>query len=152
MSTRPTENEIITIQIGQSGNYIGQQWLTGVLKQHQLGTDGVFTAHSIYEGDKVYLQQRLNSYFYEKSRGMLPIGYIRQKIEKLFPSLPNIPDEIKTLCNLYSGTFRSKQNMARSIFVDTDPSTIDTIRSSSIRDIIHPNNFFAGSGSMCNRW
>ena len=61
-----TGNEIITIHIGQCGNYVGQRWLNGVLRQHHLDPDGAFNAGILDSYPKHYLTERLNSYFYVK--------------------------------------------------------------------------------------
>ena len=173
LSPHQSENEIVTIQIGQCGSYIGQEWLKGVLKQHHIDDDGIFNPDIMVEDyssytdfktkrwtyneymhlDNDYLQRRMNAYFYEKGRGLISDGFIRQKIESYYSTLSHIPHEIKTLCKQYTGSvkFKSNRYRARAIFIDSDPSTIDEIRSSTIRDIFNPNNFLSGSASMF-RW
>ena len=153
---KTTANEIIDIEIGDCGNKIGNTWLNNVLWEHALDLDGVFCGKNIGEWSNGFLEkarlEKINSYFYEKGRGVLSHGYIRQQIQTKYISCWRIPNSIKRLCKQYVGSFTSNEYTARSIFIDSDPSTIDQIKVSPFKNLLNPNNFIAGSASFSFRW
>ena len=86
-------NEIINIQIGQCGNHIGHVWLEQILKEHKLDENGTKQGEFTDRYDHL-LWEKINSYFYEKGRGILANAYIRQSIESKYSSLYHIPTDV----------------------------------------------------------
>ena len=72
--------EIINIQIGQCGNQIGNAWLDKILREHEIGYDGIYQNNDGWNEDNPLRLDMINSYFDEIPGETLTNGYIRQKM------------------------------------------------------------------------
>eukprot|EP01083_Nonionella_stella_P165119 548546_1 len=143
--------EIINLQIGACGNAIGTSFWSKILEEHALDQDGVFRGNRLDRDNELRLG-KINSYFYEKGRGILTTGYIRQTIESKYKFLSHIPSDVKLLCRDYIGSFNGGHYVPRSIFVDSDPNTTDIIKTSSIGNLFNSSNFIVGTESCSHNW
>ena len=144
--------EIINIQIGQCGNQIGNAWLDKILREHQIGYDGIYQKNDEWNEINALRLDMINSYFDEIAGGTLTNGYIRQKIESKYKLSSEIPNEIVSICKQYTRSFDSNRYRARSILIDSDPGILDVIKTSPIADLLNPNNFIFGESSFGNNW
>lgn len=143
-------NEIINIQVGRCGNYIANGWWDMILKEHALDQNATFTGDLTSKDNGMRLA-RIHTYFYERGRGALTTGYIRQIIESKYPSL-HIPTDVKKLCKHYIGSFNGNHFVPRAVLIDHDPTTIDEISASPISSIFSANSLISGSGGTGNNW
>lgn len=98
--------EIISLQIGQCGNQVGEKFWEVIAREHGLTTDGSFQGNDLQK-------QRLNVYFSESSSG---------------------------------------RYVPRSINVDLEPGTLDTMKSGPLGDLFKPQSYIFGHGGAGNIW
>ena len=104
-------NEIITIQVGQCGNQIANEFWSNITQEHKIDiTYGVFKGST----DDEVLLNRMNVFYTEDKK--------------------------------------TSSYKPRSIFVDLDPFSLDTIKASPMRYLYNPDNFCSGADSTNNWW
>jgi tubulin beta len=99
--------EQITIQVGQCGNQISNQFWDNIIQEHAINNKGV------YYGENDYELERINVYFNEG------------------------------LNNRY---------IPRTILIDLEPSTLDSIRNGINGELFQPSNFVFGNGGASNNF
>jgi len=98
--------EIITLQVGQAGNQIGEAFWQSLLSEH--GIDGDGHVH----GDQ-YQSQKLGTFFSEASE---------------------------------------KKYVPRSLQIDLEPATMDTIKAGPLGKLFRPDNFVHGESGAGNNF
>eukprot|EP01084_Bolivina_argentea_P191359 328708_1 len=104
-------SEIITLQVGQCGNQIGNSLWSRILGEHWLDNNGTFTEKTtkhIYDftaHDYQQIEQRLSkihSYFQEIDVKLILNGFIRQCIENKYKKI-TVPNDIKYILQCFYG-------------------------------------------------
>ncbi|XP_054641607.1 tubulin beta-1 chain isoform X1 [Dunckerocampus dactyliophorus] len=125
--------EIVHLQIGQCGNQIGSKFWEVITEEHGISATG------IYGGDDNIQLERVNVYFNE-AHGKTPLF-----IESKLLTCQRNAQEMSTVCP--GGKY-----VPRSLLVDLEPGTMDSIRGSRIGALFRPDNFIHGNSGAGNNW
>eukprot|EP01083_Nonionella_stella_P159445 520118_1 len=139
-------SEIVTINVGGCGNYVGNEYLSQILNEHWLDNNGIF--RNLSQSTTIsQIETRLNkikTYFNELNSELFH-GYIRSEIEQKYGKF--IPKDIKNLLKYYLLHDSNHRFIPRTILIDSDPSQSDTIHMSTTGSLFKNSNFVRGASS-----
>eukprot|EP01083_Nonionella_stella_P072016 193888_1 len=142
-------SEIVTINVGGCGNYVGNEYLSQILNEHWLDNNGIFRnlSQSTTSATISQIETRLNkikTYFNELNSELFH-GYIRSEIEQKYGKF--IPKDIKNLLKYYLLHDSNHRFIPRTILIDSDPSQLDTMHMSTTGSLFKNSNFVRGASS-----
>merc|ERR1712012_1125959 len=114
--------EIVHLQAGQCGNQIGAKFWEIISDEHGIDPIGAYTGTSDLQMERIEV-------YYNEAQGLTPEAKARG--EKLVSGGKFVP---------------------RSILVDLEPGTMDSVRSGPYGGIFRPDNFVFGQSGAGNNW
>merc|ERR1712107_432632 len=114
--------EIVHLQAGQCGNQIGAKFWEIISDEHGIDPTGAYTGTSDLQMERIEV-------YYNEAQGLSPEAKARG--EKLVSGGKFVP---------------------RSILVDLEPGTMDSVRSGPYGGIFRPDNFVFGQSGAGNNW
>ncbi|KAH7097901.1 beta-tubulin [Auriculariales sp. MPI-PUGE-AT-0066] len=118
--------EIISVQVGQAGNQVGEAFWRAVLAEHGLGTDGV------YKGPGEIAN----------AAGLSPAEVERQQLNRAGVYFSQID----------SSSGGRPKFVPRSVQVDLEQGVVDRVRSSALGSLFRPDTFINGQSGAGNNW
>ncbi|XP_067088805.1 tubulin beta-1 chain isoform X4 [Osmerus mordax] len=157
--------EIVHLQIGQCGNQIGSKFWEVISEEHGINATGN------YEGDNVLQLERLNVYFNEAQgtfqvcvcQGCVCLRCVCVRCVCLkcvcvsgvcFKCVCVCQVCVCLRCVCLRCVFLSPggKYVPRSLLIDLEPGTMDSVRGSRIGKLFRPDNFIHGNSGAGNNW